>query len=275
MEGDLSEYADVAKAAQHIAAGRAIAVDNDMVHALWGDGANPQFRDRIAAIKGSEANKPFGLTLPNDEFLEYVDTRRLAPHITPLFENPERLTSYGGALIFWRLPARKDAKDNLPSTVWSLDDRGMPIIQNWSPEGKANITRLLLLASEMGVEYAAATSLNNTREPEITEPELARTFAKQHGLPLLSDRSATHFMSGSYPVVIGDGEGLHIARGRPKAIGSTILSRLLYEFNLNWQEKDGVSPGWDCKELTNLRGPEVRSALLSLLGWEAIKSCRY
>lgn len=265
--GEYSSVESVSTAAELMTAGEAVAVDNDLVFAIWGDGASPRFKEQVAAVKGSEANKPFGLTIPNEKFLQYVDQGRLAPDIAGLFEDPERLTSLSGALLFWRLPGRKEIMNYLPNTVWSLDQQGLPIVQNWSPEGKANIFGLLEKASELGVEHFAATSLNTTKEPEITDADKASAFARVHDLAILTDTAAKHVMSGSYPVVAGSTEGLHIVRGRPRAIGSIIISRLLDGYPLKWQESDNIQPGYDCPELKGTRGAEARLALLSILGW--------
>lgn len=272
FEGDFSKVPDIREAAWVMSAGEALAVDNDLVFALWGDGANPLFKGRVAAVKGSEANKPFGLTLPNSKFLEYVDPGRLSPDVIKLFEEPELLTNRSGALIFWRLPGRPEVEDVLPQTLWSRDLDGLPIVQNWSPEGKSNITDMLAVATGLGIEHPAVTSLNTTKQPEIIDPDKARLFARQHGLGLVTDSRAKRLMGGSYPVVIGDKEGLHVVRGRSGAVGTLILSRLMAGYSLDWAESTDVSPGWDSPELEEWQGPDLRSALLSMLGWTAIRT---
>lgn len=275
--GDISEPGAAEHIANLLSQGEAVAVYNVLVHALWGDGAHPDFRPNVARVKGSEANKPHGLTIPNHEFLEFVDQGRLAPEVVDLFDpvKADELTARTGAFVFWRLPGRPNVVDNLPGIFWSKGADGLPIVQNWSPEGKPDIMRLMELARGFGVEFPAVTSLNITTKPEITDPADAEKFARQHGIPLLTNcHHPQRSMKGSYPVIIGDAEGLYVARARPKSIGTLLLQRLLDGYPLQLADTPEVNPGFDDPQLESLRGSELRDALLSAqwLGFTALRA---
>lgn len=275
--GDISMPGSSEEIARFMSRGEAVAVDNVLVYALWGDGSHPDFRPNVAHIKGSEANKPHGLTLPNHEFLEYVDQDRLSPEIAGLFDpdKADEITGRSGAFVFWRLPGRSNVTDALPDTVWSLGPDGLPIVQNWSPEGKPDTMRLMELAKSFGVEFPAVTSLNVTTQPEIIDPDEAEVFAGKQNIPILSNRNHTQRpVKGSYPVIMGDAEGLHVVRGRPQGIGALLLSRLLHDYPLQVPDSPDVNPGFYDPKLEGLRGPELREALLSekWLGFAALKA---
>jgi hypothetical protein len=275
--GDISEPGATEHIAHSMSDGVPVAVDNVIVHALWGDGEHTDFRPNVARIKGSEANKPHGLTITNHEFLELVDHDRLAPEVAGLFDpaKADELTDRTGAFVFWRLPGRPTVPDNLPRIFWSLGADGLPIVQNWSPEGKPDIVRLMELARGFGVDFPAVTSLNITAQPEITDPADAERFAQAHGIPLLTNRRHTRRpMKGSYPVIIGDVEGLHVGRARSTSIGSLLLTRLLDGYPLQLADTPEVNPGFDDPQLEGLRGSELRDALLSeqWLGFAALRA---
>lgn len=266
LQGDLSDAEAVDKAAGKLASGELLAVDNDWVHALWLDAASLVAKQKLQVVKGSDANKPYGLTVPHHQFLEYVAVDRLRRSDWELFEAHE-LTARTGALVFWRLPGRKEVENDLPPSLWSRGADRLPVVQNWSPEGKPNIEYLLARASLRNVGHLAVTSLNTTKDPEITQPAEAKAFAYRHRLALLTDYRAKRLMHGSYPVMEADKDGIRIVRGRPQSIGSLILTRLLNGYTVDSSISANVHPGWDNSVLADSKGAQLRRKILLLAGW--------
>lgn len=265
FEGDFSAASAVRQAAAYMADGRAVAIDNDTVFAIWGDGANPQFANNVDAAKGREPGRAYGLTLEAKDFLSLVDLDRVLPDARPLLENPEAFVKRLGAMAFVRLPVHPQAIEDygLPASVLS-GTKAEPIAQSWSYEGKDNIERLL---NQAKLAVPAVTSLNISGKPEITNLEDARHFAKDHDLPMLSDTHARRKVTGSYPIISITNEGMSIIRARQTGIGTAWLTRLLVNIPLQSIESGNVQPGIDPYELHNLSGPELRQASLEYLGW--------
>jgi hypothetical protein len=275
--GDFSVDPDIYAAADLMRDGRALAVDNGTVFALWGDGAKSAFIDEVDRAKGRDPNRPYGLSLCWADFLSLVDADRVHPSILPLVAEPDEFRDRLGAITFVKAPldSKRAEERGLPRRLLSGPEHA-PIGQDWSPEGKANIAFLLELA---GLECAAVTSLNRSVvEPEIIGLDKALQFARKHDLPIIGDSLARREAKGSYPIIDihksdpvtgAERRAIHVVRSRAKGIGSALLSRLLVGVPLTTASADAL-PGIDPPELKGLSGPELREGLLHYLGWAAV-----
>jgi tRNA A37 threonylcarbamoyladenosine synthetase subunit TsaC/SUA5/YrdC len=275
--GDFSTKEDIYAAADLMRDGRALAVDNDTVFAIWGDGANQAFIDDVDRAKGRDPNRPYGLSLNCADFLSLIDVDQVHDSIRPLVADPDKFRNRLGAITFVRAPLdQKRAEERgLPKRLLSGPEQA-PIGQNWSPEGKDKIWLLLRRA---GLACAAVTSLNKSAEPEITTLEGALRFSKENDLPILGDKRARRKARGSYPIIDINGSdpvtgaertAIHVVRARAKGIGSALLRRLLVGVPLITTASEDALPGIDPPELKGLSGPELREGLLRYLGWAAV-----
>lgn len=270
FQGDFSSEGACKRTARAIASGEPVAVDNDSVFAIWGDAANPAFSAAVTAIKGAERSGPLALTLPAEELLPFIDCGRLAPEHRALFVDSQTFTDHFGAVAFLRLPGRKDVFDEeqaVRDAALSYDTEGQPVIQNWSPEGKTNIERLLRLS---GLHYPGVTSLNTSKLEEITEPQGAVRFTSAHSLSLLLDGQAQRLSRGSFPILELNTNGMILLRARRRGIGAELLRRILVDYPLNISEAPSASRGLRAAGLERLSGPELRQGILQYLGWTAV-----
>ena len=274
--GDISDVAERAQAAAVMASGHVLAVDNYSVWALWLDAGIPEAVQLVERAKGRDG-RPFGLTLANEIFLQYVDFDRICPEDRILFSDVDKLTRRLGAIAFLRLPGKQLALNDLPDRVWSRDEAGKPVIQNWSPEGKHDIHDLLVQAGRRGVRYGGVTSLNRTGKPEATTAAAARKFISgcqddvQQALMAVQDYRTNRRITGSFPVIEASKEhGLTLQRSRAGGIGAILISRLLAGHPINIPGLNEQNHfGAEISELGGLQGPELRSGLLELLGWSS------
>lgn len=280
FEGDLAAANDHERAVEAMLRGEALAVDNYVVGALNGDGANPAFAEHVQAVKHREPRRPYGLTIGAEPFLSLLDFNRLAPEDRPLFSDTDRFVSRLGAVAFVRAPAHpaRLEEEGVPGTVISYvqtTEGRLPVVQNWTPTGKDNFEAVRALAAQHGINYLAVTSLNLTQEPEITDPAEITAFARENGLALLTDKGAVtaagngRILSGSYPIVVADRDGLTLARNRWPG-GVSLMQRLLTGYQLHVGESVEPAPG-TLPPLEGLAGPELRQAFLAHLGWTALK----
>ena len=63
-----------------------------------------------------------------------------------------------------------------------------------------------------GVQWVAATSMNEAGSAEIVDIEDAAEFCRRHRLPLLFESSAPHNASGSLPILELNEQGLRLDR---------------------------------------------------------------
>ena len=269
--GDFSESTEVAHFAELMARDMPVAVDNDTVFAIWGNGRSETFKRGVDAAKEREPNRTYGLSIDSEEFLPLVDRDRLPRHIHPLFDDAEVFDGLLGAISFVRVPARRRALEagNVPSAVisYAADAARTPVIQNWSPAGKHNVHHLLHTAKHLeGDFFATVTSLNLSKQPEITTLQTADTFSTGR-LPLLTDEHATRKLQGSFPIVTADEEGLTIIRTRARGVGTRLLSGLLHGYDVHEATETTLNPGRHFEELRGIRGAELRQGLLETLGW--------
>lgn len=272
FRGDLSVPADIDRGAELIASGQAVAVDNDLVYAIWGDAASASFVQTVEVSKGREPGRTFGLSLGAEGFLSLVDRDHVHREAWPLLEDAETFVSRLGALAFVRVPGRPHALEEVPRSVISgTNDK--PVVQNWVPEGKTNIEALLRGAEDAGVVHPAVTSLNASGQPEVTSETEALAFAERTRLPILTDRHARQtVLRGSFPIVELTPDGIALTRSRTQCIGSVVMHRLLIDLPLYVPDTTQAPVGIDISELETLSGPELRTGLLEKLGWSSMES---
>lgn len=272
FEGDISLESHQKMAAELMAAGRAVAIDNDAVWAIWGDSGSDNFAHEVRTIKGRDPSRALGLTMPYHEFVPLIDFDRVHSSVIPLLEDPDRLTERLGAMAFIRVPGNAlfVIEKEVPDCVITYGQNDLPVLQNYDCKGKANINSLIEYAKELGVEYPAVSSLNSSGRPEITEPEDAIRFARDHNLPILADIRAVRKGTGSYPILEFNSNGVSLVR--EGNISGVLIKNLMHEYKISVPQTirpAAYSPynGSDNLELRELRGSELREALIENFGW--------
>lgn len=271
FSGDFSVQEDVYQAAELIAEGAPLAVDNAFVYGVWGNGGSSEFVQAVEAAKGREPGRTFGLSLRAEDFLTIVNHDNIHRDAWPLLEDAEVFVGRLGAMAFVRAPALPQVLEHqgVPESVISHRE-ATPIVQNWAPDGKSNTEVLLQHAEGLGVVFPAVTSLNASGQPEITTEAEAIIFARKTHLPILTDNSAdkTTFQ-GSFPIIELTQNGIALVRTRESCIGHTLMRRLLADMRLYVPNALKAPSGLDIAGLETLHGPELRLGLLEALGWTA------
>ena len=264
---DLGDAGGAETAAAAIAAGEAVAVDNDAVWALWGDARQPSFHEHVRAIKGdARANRPVALSVSSAMFLGWADVAGVAVAWRPLLSDPELLSSLLGALCFLRVPLRGTAAAELPREVVGSDG-ATATIQNYDPAGKTTTDRIVTaVVAAAPRSLPAVTSLNRTGEPSITEESRAVELLSRHPTTLLvTDRAARRRGLGSYPMIAVDGSGATLLRHGcvPDSILAAILRPVVAD-PLRGVRADATGPVPFAET-----GREMRTAYLRYRGWNA------
>jgi|GEM_PF-3032650 len=235
FEGDISLEADILSAGKLMAEGRAIAVDNSSVWAIWGDANDSNFIYEAQAAKQRDPNKTFGLTLSSAHFIEMIDKESLSPAVQELISDPNYFAELIGGFAFVRAPANilKLAEYSIPHSVVSIDFSNYDVkIQNFDPVFSPNMRQLIEVASQekrtagKPAFIPAVTSLNPSGTQELVCKEDASAFAIANGLPILNNANASRLSIGSFPILE---IGTDVVLKRRGNIADNLLEDMLYE----------------------------------------------
>lgn len=271
FSGDLSNRHDIAGAAQRIAEGKVVAVDNDSVWALWGDAGNPHFVQQVRTMKNRNPESRFGMTLPFEAVAGYVDLDRVHPGLHQYFHNPVLLTDLVGSLAFVRFPVsrREIARSTLNDAVISYDRFDEPVIQNYDPTGKANVQLLIAEALGQGAILPAASSMNCSGEAEIMTTEKAHTFIKKHSIKdAIADSRASRVGSGSFAILDVNHTGIQLVREGNVSAG--LMGRILQGLPYSPSSTCRASAGQPLDGFADLNGPGLRQAIIEARGWHIL-----
>lgn len=212
--GDYNIGEDREKAARLISKGEVVGVFNRGVCALWIDPTKEEAVQRISDIKGEERNnRPMGVTLPSHKFIELIDLESIPSEHREILTSPEEMRERLGSYTFLRARVKPELVSTLPSKIVDRTDEGVGVIQNWDPTGHYPAKHLVDRMMVWGVRYPAITSMNISKQPEITDPAIGKVFSRTHGIPLfLDDPRDQHISIGSYPIIELTPQGLRLVR---------------------------------------------------------------
>lgn len=269
FSGDLALSRHIKAAAQHIASGEVVAIDNDSVWALWGNAADSRYVDTVRRIKGRDPNSRFGLTLPFQAVTQYANLDLIHPKLRALFEKPDTLTGLLGSLAFVRFPVRPDliAGSLLESTVLSQDTQGRPLLQNYDPAGKKNVQMMVEEAMSLGVQLPAASSMNVSGNAEIMEMADAAEFVRDHALNnAYHDSNASRLGTGSYLILEATASGFCMLR--EGNISNDIVRRLLDGLPFDISPLCKRALGRPMTGLEGYVGADLRKAIIEARHWD-------
>jgi tRNA A37 threonylcarbamoyladenosine synthetase subunit TsaC/SUA5/YrdC len=273
IPGTLQDAAVQDEAARIFAQSNSIILDNGPVFGIWINADNQDELDRVADLKQRRNEQRYATSVSAEAFIERIDPDRIHRELWYLLEDPEVFTSRLGAVAFVRAPGRKNLVEDgeLPELAVTPTEEG-PIIQNWVPEGKDDVNRVLAIAAiRGGITNPVVTSLNLTGQPEITDPDKAMEFASTHKLMLaLGGTAVRSDCEGSF-TIIGFTDEPKIPVYREGNVGMEIMSRILLEHSLELVEGARVSS----RPLTVADNPDLERATkvaarqytLEHLGW--------
>lgn len=214
-------------AASLVLRGEPIGTYNRGVCAIWGDGANSLFPGKVAQIKGEKrGERPLAASLRTSTFVEMIDPEKISPNLHDLFLKADDLAARTSSLCFLRAPITEAAAAKLPPAMVSYSADGVPILQNWDPEGHEPTLLLLEEIYKKGVKYPAVTSMNRSGTPELVTEETGIAFSETAGIPLfLTDPRDPKRVQGSYTIVGIHQDGLELVRDGN--IPAKLIERLL------------------------------------------------
>jgi hypothetical protein len=257
--------------------GAPIGIFNRGVCAIWGQGENEVFINEILRIKGEKRlNRPLGATFLAEKFIPLVDKGHLT-FSNSLFANEEDLVSRIGSLCFIRAPLKKSDLSNVPDSLISKSKDGIPIIQNWLPEGHRPTFLLVKLMHKLGIRCPAVTSMNISGQPEIVSQNEGILFSKDKNIPLfLYDPRDKELVKGSYTI-------LGLTKGKVKLIRDGNIPGYLFDYLLE-TEIDRTralpakykQPDFPFPLFRNLKPKELRYAIIGYLrGFEVQQILHY
>ncbi len=143
-------------AAQLINEGNPVGVFNRGVNAMWGDGANYKFVDRVREIKGEQRNgRPLAATLKTVQVVDLIDSTLIPEKLYPILLNAHEMSSMLGSLCFIRIPITLKAASTLPESMISFSKEGVPFLQNWDPSGHYPTDALIKEVYKLDIRYPA------------------------------------------------------------------------------------------------------------------------
>lgn len=231
--GSVHHRADIQKAVEFMLKGEPIGLSNRGVCAIAGDGGNDLFFDEVASIKGEERkDRPLAAMFPPEQMLEYLDMDLVPEPLRAIFASPETVTSRLGSLCFLQIPITEKASLVVPVAMQSRHN-GVPILQNWIPNGHPPAHHLVTAMKKAGIAFPAITSMNVSGQPEIVDQDLAVEFARKTKIPLfLRDEKATQ-AKGSYTTIAVEANGkLRVIRDGN--VPAEALSELFGKINMDW-----------------------------------------
>src|SRR5205807_4828583 len=118
------------------------------------------------------------------------------------------------------------AAAKMPPAMISRSADGVPILQNWDPEGHEPTLLLLEEMYKKGVTYPAVTSMNRSGTPELVTEKDGIAFSEAAGIPLfLTDPRDPKKIQGSYTILGINHQGVELVRDGN--IPAKLIQRLL------------------------------------------------
>lgn len=208
----LSSFEDpgaVAAAVDAVVGGRVVGAHFGTVFGLIVDGSHDGVADEILRLKGSaRGHKPLGACVPPARLVRAIDRARLASPVRALADEPW-FSRQLAAMVAVRAPALADA--GLPDALQSHVD-GTTWVQVFDPMRMPGAATLIAALWRAGVEWVAATSMNESGQTEIVATPDAVAFAERHQLSMLFAPTAVHSASGSLPILELRPDGLRLDR---------------------------------------------------------------
>jgi hypothetical protein len=210
----IRERDDCALAAEQVKRGEVVGSYIRGVCGLWVDGANAQAVDQIDQIKGEKrVGRPLGTTLDGPDFVRMIEPDQIAASARDLFLDLQQLRGRLGSLCFMRIPIRRQLAAKLPPRLVSQTDDETYWLQNWLPSGCRTTELWMETLRRQAIELPAATSMNESGEPELVEQEAGLEFCRSHGVSiLLGDPNSKPQVKGSFPIVQVDRLGIKLLR---------------------------------------------------------------
>lgn len=223
-------------AAAALAAGAAVGSYIRGVCGIWVDGRNDSAIETGYRIKGAgRGHRPFGVILSADSVSEAVDVDRVSPATRSLLLDPSQLAARLGSMCFIRYPIRRSIASSLPSSVYSVDGDGLPILQSWLPEGCRTTDAWMSALQRHGIDLPIATSMNISGTPELIRERDGIEFCDRNGIPyFLGDPDSPGIARGSFPILSVAHSG--IALIREGHFPGRLFDRLLDEWDVDRHE---------------------------------------
>ncbi|SFS17941.1 tRNA A37 threonylcarbamoyladenosine synthetase subunit TsaC/SUA5/YrdC [Microbacterium sp. cf046] len=199
----------VARAVEIIRSGEVVGAHFGTVFGLIVDGAHAGVAERIMAIKGAGRGfKPLGICVGAQELIDLIDAASLPPEVQRLLGTPWFAAELA-CMIAVRAPAHPTHR--IPEHLIS-ENQGRQWVQVFDPRRMPGTFGFIEALWHAGVQWVAATSMNEAGSTEIVEIEDAAAFCRRHSMPLLFESSAPHNALGSLPILELNGEGLRLDR---------------------------------------------------------------
>lgn len=209
---EISSFEDagaVAAAIEVVEAGGVVGAHFGTVFGLIVDGSHRGVADEIMHIKGAARGyKPLGVCTRPGRLLELMELGTLAPDARRLAEAPW-FADQLAAMVAVRAPAAPAS--GIPDHLHS-DVDGRRWVQVFDPLRMPGTSTLIAAMWESGVEWVAATSMNESGRTEIVDLGAATEFAERHELPILFEAVYEHAASGSLPILELGPAGIRLDR---------------------------------------------------------------
>ncbi len=211
--GSLQQPYDQHNAVRLVREGHPVGMFARGVCVLWVDAANFQAVESVQRIKGERrAGQPLTTALPVETLVDLMNPREIPDSLKYILMNPWELEMRLGTLCLLRFPVRWEAAAHLPPSLVSQTDNGL-WLQSWIPGGDSAPNRFVNELWEQCVRYPGVTSMNTSGAPEIVDQSEAEAFCAAHGIPMfLNDPAARQKVSGSFPILQVDRNGIHLVR---------------------------------------------------------------
>lgn len=199
----------VAEAVDVVRSGGVVGAHFGTVFGLIVDGSHSGVADEIMAIKGAaRGHKPLGICTRPRRLVELIDVASLSPDVRRLTE-ASWFTEQLAGMVAVRAPA--SSAIGIPEHLVS-DVGGRRWVQVFDPLRMPGASDLIASMWAAGVDWVAATSMNESGRTEIVDLEEAVDFAGRHALPILFEPAAMHEASGSLPILELNPDGLRLDR---------------------------------------------------------------
>jgi tRNA A37 threonylcarbamoyladenosine synthetase subunit TsaC/SUA5/YrdC len=184
------------------------------VCAIFIDASQPDAVEAIYRIKGERRmGRPISTLFSAPDFVRLIDPDEVSAELRSVVLDPRELEARFGSLGFIRAPIRDGAAAALPASALSKTADGRYWLQNYI---HADSSVADLFVKEMlahGVGLPAATSMNVSGQPEITEQDEGVAFCAAQGIPFfLADAQDSGRVRGSFPIVSIERTGLRLVR---------------------------------------------------------------
>lgn len=202
------------EAVELVVHGEPVGIYNRGVCAIWGDGNNNEFYEKVVKIKGeNRQKKPLATTLRTSDFIQLIDQAEIPDFLHSIFQDPVSLVERTGSLCFLRVPVKKELASQFPPYIVSKNAEGLYEMQNWDANGHAPTHAFIDELLQNGINLPAVTSMNLSGDPEIVDQSEGIEFAKKTGIRIfLTDEKDTGMAKGSFAIVGVGKSGISLVR---------------------------------------------------------------